>query len=366
MDRNRRTHGPLPPFVRTVRHEPRQAIVGIALLVGAPVSLVLAAFAALILLHPLHADAATVTVTVKTDTTTGVAANCPGASCSLRDAIAAAGPSDTITFAPALNGRTITLANGTLTLAQDVIIQGPGATNLAVDGGCPTCGAGGTPSGGVTVFTVNSGVSATISGLTIQHGNAASFDNGGGILDYGTALTVADCTFTGNSATTEGGGGIYSTRSTVMVTNSTITGNSALDGGGIYADFGTLTVMGSMITGNSATASNSLTAQGGGIYSTRGTLELTNSTVTGNSASGDSSIDGGGGLYSTSAATLTNTTVKGNTTTGRGGGIFSSQASLTMTGGTIGGLNAPTATSRAPAAAVSISREALPPPLICR
>ena len=72
---------------------------------------------ALSLLHPLHADAATVMVTVKTDTTSGIAGNCPGLSCSLRDAIAAAGPSDTITFAPALNGQTITLAHGTLTLA---------------------------------------------------------------------------------------------------------------------------------------------------------------------------------------------------------------------------------------------------------
>ena len=59
------------------------------------------------------------------------------------------------------------------------------------------------------VFVVISGVTATISGLTIANGvaPASTQSNGGGILDEGT-LTVDQCTFTNDSAPGGNGGRI--------------------------------------------------------------------------------------------------------------------------------------------------------------
>src|SRR4051812_9038380 len=89
----------------------------------------------------------------------------------LRGQIAAAAAGDTIVFD---QNCTITLsqANGTLTLTQNVTIDGSGHT-VVVDGGCTAnCGTANAV-GGVTVFAVNGGVTANLTGLTIQHGNTA-------------------------------------------------------------------------------------------------------------------------------------------------------------------------------------------------
>ncbi|MHB8648355.1 MAG: choice-of-anchor Q domain-containing protein [Thermomicrobiales bacterium] len=349
-----------------------------------------ALLAALFLLPPLHTAAATVIVTVKTDTTTGVATNCPGSSCSLRDALAVAGPNDTITFDPSLNNQTIILANGTLTLTQNVTIQGPGAGLLAVDGGCPTCGAGGAPSGGVTVFTVNSAVTnATISGLTIQHGNAGS-GNGGGIINSGTlaltnstvssnstvatystgggiendgTLTVTNSIVHGNAAGGTGsagggyGGGIAS-GGALTVTNSTVSGNVANGGGGgIYNHFGTLTVTGGTIGGLTASDGNTAGNSGGGILSqttSAGTtgISLGGVTISHNTANDTRLSGGGGGLYivefnNLATSTITNSTITSNTATdgaggngGDGGGIAVGDGNVgttTITNSTISG-----------------------------
>src|SRR5881398_3123150 len=78
--------------------------------------------------------AAATTITVQ-DAGDGAAnaANCPGASCRLRDALAAANAAggDTIDFS--VTG-TITLTSGELLVDKSVTISGPGADMLAVDG----------------------------------------------------------------------------------------------------------------------------------------------------------------------------------------------------------------------------------------
>ena len=79
---------------------------------------------------------------------------------------------------------------------------------------------------------VNSGVTASISGLTIengqklyQHGNV----NGGGIDNSGT-LTLSNVAITGNSTNgSQGGGGIYNNGSLTM-SNSTVSNNAGYDG----------------------------------------------------------------------------------------------------------------------------------------
>ncbi len=95
----------------------------------------------------------------------------------LRDALALAaslGGSQTITFAPGLTG-TISLGAG-LGISSPVTIDGPGASLVTVSGGGP--------SSNFSDFTVDSGVTATISGLTIANGYTAN--DGGGVSNGGT------------------------------------------------------------------------------------------------------------------------------------------------------------------------------------
>ena len=68
----------------------------------------------------LHA--ATITVTSTADSGPG----------SLRDAIAAASDGDTIQFAAALNGQSITLTSAELAIDKNITINGPGPDQLAV------------------------------------------------------------------------------------------------------------------------------------------------------------------------------------------------------------------------------------------
>lgn len=114
---------------------------------------------------------------------------------SLRDTIASASPGDTIAFASDVTG-TITLTSGTLEITKNVDIEGPGANILSKSGNNAS-----------TVFTVGSGVTATIAGLTIADGNAGPDGTGGGIdNEEGATLTVTNCTVSGNSAESGDGG----------------------------------------------------------------------------------------------------------------------------------------------------------------
>jgi trimeric autotransporter adhesin len=190
----------------------------------------------------------------------------------LRQALANAatlGGSQTVTFAPGLAG-TITLSSG-LVISSDVSIDGPGAAAISVSGGGP--------SSNFTVFTVNSGVTASISGLDIADGNTSG--NGGGILSNGI-LTLSSDTLSGNSAAS--GGGIDNT-GTLTLTNDTFSGNSAISGGGID-NTGTATLSDDTIAGNSA-------GDGGGIFNS-GTATLNDTIVADSIGGGDISGSLGG------------------------------------------------------------------------
>ena len=214
-----------------------------------------------------------------TTTNCTIAAN---TTCTLRGAISVAtSGSDTILFNSSGSG-TIRLTSGTLTLTHSVTIDGTGHS-VIVDGGCTAnCGTA-SAMGGVTVFTVNSGVTATLNNLTIQHGNTTS-GSGGGIYNNGGTVALTNSTLSGNSATNGSGGGIcnnsYSNNSgLVTLTNSTLAGNFAkYGGGGIYNPSGsTVTLTNSTLSGNSTPAN------GGGIYNAYGgTVTLTNTIVAGN------------------------------------------------------------------------------------
>ena len=188
-----------------------------------------------------------------------------------------------ITFAAGLTGA-ISLGSS-LDISSNVTIEGPGASSLTVSGG----GA----SWYFSVFVVNSGVTASLSGLTIADGWS---EYGGGIFNGGI-LTLTDVVLSGNTAS-EGGGGIDND-GTATLTDATISGNSAFDGGGI-ANYGSATLTNVTLYGNSAT-------YGGAIGNIKGSLTLANVTIAGNSA-----VIGGGGIANGGTAWLNNTIVANN------------------------------------------------------
>ncbi len=219
---------------------------------------------------------------------------------------------DTIAFA--VTG-TINLAGALPTLTRGVNIDGPGTDLLTVrrDTG-----------GNYRILTVASGVTASISGLTITNGAA----DGGGISNSGT-LTVSNSTISGNTAIFSGSGGGVLNSGTLTVDNSTISGNSAGIGGGISGG-GIMTISNSTISGN--VASN----LGGGIANGGATM-VRNSTIAGNSAGF------GAGIYNGSTSgplTINNSTIANNSAAAQGGGIWNNIGMLTVSDTTIAGNSA--------------------------
>ena len=136
-------------------------------------------------------------------TVRNVADSGPG---SLRAAIDTANtngdPTNTITFAPRLAGRTITLTSGELAITKSLDIVGPGKHRLTIK----RSSAQGTPS--FRIFDLaGTGVDVTITGVTISHGLAdGTLDLalhpglGGGIYHAGGTLKLTDVVLTGNQA----------------------------------------------------------------------------------------------------------------------------------------------------------------------
>ena len=192
----------------------------------------------------------------------------------LRQAIAqanAAGGGQSITFDPTVfaTPQTILLSGTQLELSDTTgpeTITGP-AAGVTVSGG-----------GNSRVFQVDALVTASLSGLTITGGKAAT--NGGGLSNLGT-LTMANCTVSGNATTNSAfGGGVYN-GGTLALTNCTVSGNSASgDCGGVCS---------------------------GTFANTQTTLTLTNCTLSANSATYYYT-----GLLATGTTVMTNTIVAGN------------------------------------------------------
>ena len=217
--------------------------------------------------------------------------------------------------------QTISLG-ATLTLAETSgpeVIDGPGAGTVSISGGHA-----------LGVFDVKSGVTATISGLTITGGSATY--RGGGVNNYGH-VNLSDCTLSGNSAGGVGGG-LSNDKGTATLTDCTLSGNSAANfGGAIVNDSGTITLNDCPIDdndagGNGAGLSNAGTAtltdctiSGNTSYSGGGVenfdiLKLIGCTISSDSAVADNNVFsfGGGGLfnYGGASAKLTDCTISGN------------------------------------------------------
>jgi len=204
---------------------------------------------------------------------------------SLRAAVASAVPGETITFAVVCGvGNPVTLTSGPIDIATDLTIAGIDDNDSVVSGD--------NLSG---VFVVEPGVTATISGLTVEDGNAtagcanACGGGGGGIDNEGT-LTVVSSTVQDNTS------------------NENCTSNCLGSGGGIE-NTGTLTVSFTTITANQSNASCSLNCNGsGGGIENDGVMTVSNSTVSLNGAGngcGSSCAATGGGIENEAGATAT-------------------------------------------------------------
>lgn len=252
---------------------------------------------------------------------------------SLRQAISDAASDDLISFAPNVTG-TITLTSGQLVISTSLTLDGPGAGTLTVSGNFKS-----------RVFNVLTGISVTLSGVSIGGGSISDYPtNGGGIKNSGT-LTLTKVLVAGNGVSSSfgpSGGGIYN-EGTLTVIESSVSGNLAygpcggggpvcgngagiantaggvativsttlsdnLYGGGIYNE-GRLDLINSVVRGG--------TGGIGGIYNS-GALSILNSSVTGNDGYGYHS-GGIGGILNVGTMTVTNSTVSGNTTTGQMG-----------------------------------------------
>jgi subtilisin-like proprotein convertase family protein len=260
----------------------------------------------------------------------------------------------------AASGDTVNIAAGTYNerleiLDKGLTLQGQGAAATIIDGQQQG-----------TVLSISSGSprSVTVSGLTVQNGQAGILGGGIASQSVNVVLTIADSTVLSNTA--QNGGGIFNqgvlllrnvTLRANMATGSeggaiynngfgdlngvTIVNNQASRGGGI-SNVNVLTITSSVIDDNRA-----LGNYAGGIFN-RGTpsrLTLVNSVVSRNQAigtdgggmvnegllissgsiiSGNKALGSGGGIYNSAAGrvTLDNVTLDNNTSISPGGGFF--------------------------------------------
>lgn len=221
------------------------------------------------------------------------------ANCSLRDAISAANPFDTIVFAREIRGGTIELTRPVV-IDKHLTIDGPNNRRITLKG-----------NNTFRILEIRAIVS--LDGFIIRDGNEPK-GNGGGILSAGTTQLV-NCAVLSNTALR--GGGIYATNGTVYLTNSTLANNTASaedSAGGIDAFNTFLRINNSTISGNRDLAA----VNGAGairvIVSSPGGLSIVNSTIANNFTTATSTISAGGLVtFGAGPSGLTNTILAKNT-----------------------------------------------------
>ena len=241
----------------------------------------LLAVALLALASPGAAFAEDLVVSTTEDGTFG---KCDVETCTLRDAVAAAKPGDTIV----LKAETYSLTQGQLVFGGTFTIDGAGARATTING-----------NGEGRIALVRDG-DVTVADLTVTGGIAFSGEDGslgGGFrVDAGGKLTLTRTMVTGNIVASAGGG--ISTAGSLVLDESTVSFNSAGAGG--------------------------LGARGGGInVEPGGSATLRNSTVSTNTASPgvDQQPSRGGGVYSEGSLSMDHVTIAENDAT-EGGGLY--------------------------------------------
>ena len=282
------------------------------------------------------------------------------------------------------NGTTMNMAGGTIT--HNAAGSGGGA-GILVGHGSKLNVSDGTISENVVNFASGGGIGVrTQSEVTISGGNIINnrvTGHGGGLFARGDSipLQITGGTFEGNTSGGYGGGVLFWTvgddvsKNTVVISgNAQIKNNTASRGGGVSVGrevqdgkpIGNKAKL--IIEGNPVISGNTATTYGGGIemqsdeFSTAvNTVEISGGTISGNEAKngagiyvpggtvtmtgglfdGNKASDNGGGIFTGGGSfTISNGTFKANMADGNGGGIYMmNNGSITMTGGTFGGVD---------------------------
>jgi predicted outer membrane repeat protein len=236
-------------------------------------------------------------------------------------------------------------ATGDLDIQQDLTIIGTGSDSTTIDADDLD-----------RVFQVWPNVAFHLSHVTITDGNPGGTDGGGGILNNGGTVTIADSVLSSHWSV-GAGGGVYnvggavsvvntdfannrvagysggaianSWSGTLSIRNSTFNANSADDyGGAILTDSGVLSISDTVFSANIADWG------GGAINAFGGTVSVVGSRFAGN-RSGDRSA-GAIGVSGDAVVAVSQSTFSGNLADDHGGAIYSS-GSLTITGCTFAG-----------------------------
>ena len=233
----------------------------------------------------------------------------------------------------AASGDTIEIAAATyqenLSIPFNLTLNGAKAATTIVDGG-----ANGDGNNGGTVFTVGTGISLTLSNLTIRHGNGGFGNTGGGGIVNSGMLTVNRSNFYVNTAVS--GGAILNT-GTAVISNTDFSGNSPLFFGhsascGAIDNRSSMTITTSTFFNNFA--NNNGTA--GGAICNGGTMAITDSTFSTNSSQGNNSGVGGAIYTYAGTLTVTNSTFSQNSATSSGGAIYSGGGTVEISNSTFG------------------------------
>ena len=206
---------------------------------------------------------------------------------SLREAIAEAGKGDSISFAPSLDGATLTLEQGELLVGKSITIDASGLeSGLTIDAGQQS-----------RVFKVHSSsgtIDVEFKSLTITGGKTTGgndSDGGAGVYNQGENLTLSNCAVVGNNISSSFGGGIYNS-GRLTITGGTVSENTInperanAHGGGIYS-IGYATLVGVEFSQNKAAGQND--AFGGAIYAS-GEFSATDCVFRENGAEGQYSV----------------------------------------------------------------------------
>ena len=255
---------------------------------------------------------------------------------SLREAVAQANAhdgADTIRFAPALDGATVTLTQGQLTLADDVTIAGDAngdGFGVVLDGGDDD-----------RLLRLDGvGTEARLSGLTLTNGEVTDANGGAVLVGAGASLVLDRCEVGDNNARVSSGyeasgGAIFAeSGSRVTIQRSILHGNGAYgDGGAIAAGTGvTVTITDSELWGNASYDAGGAIALAGGSH-----LLIERTNLIGNSAGSIYGGQGGALSLDGASAVIRASCLAGNGASGYGGAIALDGSSLTLEGSTIAG-----------------------------
>jgi hypothetical protein len=217
---------------------------------------------------------------------------------SLRYAVGSASSGDTIMFLLAA-GSTIALATP-ITISGNVSLAGPGTAGPVTISGANAH----------QIFIVTG--TATISGLSLTQGSAASASAPGGAINNIGTLTLANDTIGSSTSTVAGIRAprpARAKRDPLLRLHPHCGATTTSEGGALYND-GTLTMSGTTFNGNVLQNSSCVNGQGGAIYNdTAGTLSSTGDTFTNNAAIA------GGAVFNVGVGqvTFTGDTFTGNT-----------------------------------------------------